>query len=276
MPSFQRLLLLVLIPAGILCSAFPVSAQQADCLCLPIFPDTIPRFNDDSILIDTCGLRPWDSTCWEKALQFDTLAAQRIDTKSRMYTKYSYNITFDIPAVVLPMLPPDSIVEVPWEMIDTAYRGLRSGMEGIESTFGAYVLRKRNPLDSLSQEFEVRLVNYHRADSVINALNAVDHVEAIYPWETFLGLSSVSDPSPDLNAAGLLVYPLPARDWITIVTQEPVQTINFYDILGREVAVPSISYVSGADRLRLDLHTFPDGVWYLRVNNAVQSLIIQR
>lgn len=262
MPSFQRLLLLVLIPAGILCSAFPVSAQQADCLCMPIFTSGMPARNSDSMMVDTCGLDA--ESCVHAAMMGD---------RNRYYSKTGYLIDFDVPAIRLPTAPEDSILEVTWDAIDTALSVLRADMEGLENKYGSYVLRKLDPADSSSQRFELRMDDYENVDSIVVDLSEIDNLRLDRDPNFEFILSGPADRAEDL---GLTVFPSPARDYVIVTAREPARSISLYDLLGREVAVPSISSMSGADRLRLDLHTLPDGVWYLRVNNAVHSLIIQR
>jgi len=103
-------------------AAVPAIAQDSDCRCLPVFPVGGSCQNLDSIMLDTCG-QVWLS-CENVALSLDGAKL-----KNLLYAKNKYELEFDVPAIVLPPVSSDSIVDVTWDRIDAIYESLRAGFK---------------------------------------------------------------------------------------------------------------------------------------------------
>lgn len=62
-----------------------------------------------------------------------------------LYSRSGWHVQFQADVVPLPALPADSIVEIEWTEIDTAYPEVRAGFDSLESRFGGFLLRKDYP-----------------------------------------------------------------------------------------------------------------------------------
>ena len=92
------------------------------------------------------------------------------------------------------------------------------------------------------------------------------------PWES----TSVKDISE--NKSGLVVYPNPAGDYITIqlsnkglkpfVTSDKVQ---IFDVLGIEVMSESIHQMTGSHRMNVE--KLPAGVYFIRIGDKVEKFV---
>src|SRR5438876_1105599 len=99
------------------------------CLAVRICNDSaLGTTNIDSMLFDTCYLSP---------------------TAGEMYARGGFLITFDDDVFHLPYAPADSIIEVTWQDMDTNYPDLRAAFDTIYQRYGAFVLRKMYPQDTI-------------------------------------------------------------------------------------------------------------------------------
>ena len=261
-----RLLLSFLVAYVLHSSITILLAQDSSCLCLPIFSESASRRNIDSITIDTCGLSVFSCVDGASVVEDNRL-------KNRVYSKYRYDIEFNLPAIMLSRLPVDSIVDVRWEEIDPFYSELRSGMAAIEYNYGSYYLRKIVPNDSLSQLFELRLLSYAHAESIVEDLNKIAHVEANFRG-SFYPVLSIGQSASLKKEVNIIAHPQPAFEHLTISGPEPIQSIELYDIFGREIRVGLSNSSLPSDRILINLMSLPSGIFYLIVNGTAKPILI--
>ncbi|HVZ37642.1 MAG TPA: hypothetical protein VHI13_00030, partial [Candidatus Kapabacteria bacterium] len=231
-PDFRSSLYIITMVAAIftIMSAGATGIRaQGDCGCLP--PSGKDIANSDSIVIDTCGLKGEWSTCVE--------AAHYVDDYTRLFARRWWLIVFDVDAVHLPAADRDSIVEIGWREIDTAYPDIRAGFEMLEMMFGPITLRKKYPDNATgdgSRIFRMRLQSYFRLDSVINLTRSIPHLTCDFDSE-LLFPSSVVASDGDVSRTSLDIRPNPARDRVRICFDRPAtrRSLTITDIAGHSI-----------------------------------------
>ncbi|TAL66937.1 MAG: T9SS type A sorting domain-containing protein [Bacteroidetes bacterium] len=127
-------------------------------LVFPHQPDSLIN-NPDSVMVDTCD--------------------------GYFYTKKWFFVLLPVNSLNIPQAPPDSILEVGWDDIDTNFQSLRDGFEELENKFGMFTLRKQVPEMSDSNAigsrvFMIRFNNYVRIDSVYYTLKSISGIQDCY------------------------------------------------------------------------------------------------
>lgn len=172
----------------------PKAWGQVDgCLAIAFAGDSTV-VNKDSVMVDTC---------------------RSTQTHYVFYARKWYEIIFDQSVIRLPWAPRDSVVEVTWHTVDTAYPAIRSALQDIENKFGMYYLRKEDPEDTIvssvdSRSYMIRFDSLVNADSVMPLLRAVPNSTSDFksrpsPLTYVQGEKQGGDPT-------YLIFPNPVTD----------------------------------------------------------------
>jgi hypothetical protein len=246
--------------------AWSKAAAQGDCQCRPVSSSQIA--NPDSIIIDTCGLGGDWTTCEQAATYADP---------SRMYADRWWHIAFEVDAIALPVLPSDSIVEVSWRSIDTAYHDLRSGFEAVEQTFGTVTLRKKYPQEAtgeFARLFRMRIGKYSNVDSVTKMTDTIPDVFCGFDAGFTFPAGVVSPENPNTRIA-LAVRPNPAASRIQVCGAglRADASLAIFDVTGRRVSLdippPAADGCSSVDVSRLS-----SGLYFIRSKTASVCFVV--
>ncbi len=111
---------------GLMVASTSASAQLSNpCLKLLNDPDDSTWQNPDSIYVDSC---PASSTYLH------------------LFAKETFSVQFFYGSVLpVPGASPDTIIEVEWTQIDTAYSATRAGFDSLQQRFGHFILKNTQP-----------------------------------------------------------------------------------------------------------------------------------
>jgi hypothetical protein len=222
-------------------------------------------------LVEFCSIQPDREfeDCWNPdSILIDTCRAST--TYGQYYGRGRYNLEFKYAVLELPQAPYDSVVEVPWTMIDTSFPMLREAFQQLENLFGGLWLRKVSPQvadtnHAASKHFELRFDSIIRIDSVINILRSSmqlkELVRAGFMSRPVFTLSV--DHRDALDTPRKAVCWSPEKRILLIGGESTDLPVTVVDILGRAVFIGHDSFHESIDNVRFDPRT---QVLYVLVN----------
>jgi hypothetical protein len=198
----------------------------------------------DSCMVLYCDLHPSDSAYSEFCVNVDSV---RIDTchgsptYNEAFGKRWFKIEFTNYAINVPYGPHDTVIEVSWTGIDTAYPTLRTSFSALETKHGTLWLKKGAPdftdsTDLTSHIFLLRFDDYVCIDSVLADLKNISGIES-----SFISYPRIADYVPEVaskhGASLLRVQPnLPNTELrLQRVDNQPIRHVIIYDSRGSKV-----------------------------------------
>ncbi len=219
--------------------------------CLKLLRDADSTFsNPDSIMVDSCSSSP---------------------TYLHKFAKESFAFWLQYGSMLpIPAAPVDSIIDVEWTQIDTAYSSTRAGFDTLQQKFGHFILHKDVSYAGDTTDISSRFFSL-RFDSFVDIQTAVNQMLLI----PFLAATTVSylDRSGIANGVNksyirkdeYLIRPNPAISEISI-SGGNLQNIN-YEIFSA-VGVQVKEDVLTIDHPVISTLSLAPAIYFLRINGA--------
>jgi hypothetical protein len=225
-----------------------IHAQVPDsCLKMALPHDPANGYlNPDSIRIDSCLGSP---------------------TFGRKFARGSFFILFSQTIATLPWAKEDTIIEFSWTTIDTSFPNIRSAFQQLETEFGALLLRKAHPSDTVVNEggnttYYLRFSEQVRIDSIESRLVAIQLVEEAF-YKSRAG---------GLVGAVLEIQQMSNKPFRIISTEHSliVTSNNHYtdgrivSVLGNDVQTFSFERTTdNQEQAIIDIYTLPNGIYFV-------------
>ncbi len=250
-----------------------------DCMCVPLkHPPSGYLVNQDSaVVLDTCGIWFPSASC-DSVYCNNVFSQYGIEAMQRVYAKSTWTIWFDVKAFLISKGPVDTIIEVTWRDIDSLnYPFLKDSLELIEQNYGSFTLRKIHPQYTepiYGQEFIMYFEEYVNVFKILDQFRSIPHTYCDFiSWLA----DDYSNYVKDNNKNILVISPNPASEYIEIdlvaKLSESYQ-IQIFDVYGKEMYVGAHCPDIIGMPLRIDISSFPDGVYFLRIGNETQKFVV--
>ncbi|MEO6938699.1 MAG: hypothetical protein ABI444_00940 [Candidatus Kapaibacterium sp.] len=222
--------------------------------CLELFERVVNQsdwINLDSTRVDTCSDSP---------------------THNQLFATRWFRVIFDSFAILpIPPVGHDTVMQFPWTAINTANPDVRQGFSDLQSSFGAFFLRKENVYADSSLEvartFLLSFYNYVNVDSVKVALAAIPRLASKFVSLPVRLIGAVSDKERKLPSPA--PYPDPCRDFLFL----PFDCLSgsppcVYTLLGRRVG--EVTYEQVREGLfRFDIRRLAAGKYFISCGQLI-------
>ena len=230
-------------------------AQPDSCFC------ALDDLGWPGVSVDTCGVKDWFVDGCPPCV------AMANSYPERTYS-ITYFIDFEFNPFKSPLFTNDSVNQLTWQDIDSAYNNMRSAMKEIEEQFGSYTISVTQP-DLL--QFDVAFESRSKVMVLLSRLRSLPHtVRAGYNSpKCLLGdvKSDLSGPQIALHHDGETLYIALDR------AERPIYSIEIFDVVG---ALVYSSYDQAYD-FAIPIRRWFNGTYALLVNKSIfQPVIISR